>query len=579
MILSESIDAPHPCGQRITTEVPVPSVVVNKNLRNQIINKSVIERKRIDKNAIRSPKISKSKNALLKLEDTSEELPVKVKSSDNKPDSSAKENFMIDCEGRISCESTESEKESYQSILEYQNKMNMVKNCIESPKKSKTFTWKLKADREKGCEDEKDTVEFSTQKYEEDKELDDIMQIKFEMNEFHQGKLKNKNKNNRSLLIEDFALPKPQVIDNKQIRKKGMDIFDSMASRNDMNFSPPFVDKNRVHFAQNADSEFQTMPPFGELHLDLNDTENFKEFSQPSPKESRDEHEVESNNLEHDGAVCEKAPCNQCSEILMAAKEMTNSFSSDGSSDSNKISEEFQNLEISHSFPSCEKIKEVCDSENERSRTPSEQIPDKETIKQKLNEINKKKLKDMANIAAPGANSTLLMDKNDKNKSYHNEGCRPKVFTQDPGQNFQASQRPLRRWEGSQTVYPTYSMRGNHQAMNRRLKFEDELGHAGGAQAISDLDLPQHDTPHDQSVFEDVWSSARQMAPGRPNTLSSYTFEGEATQHEFMLPEPQWPCGSSRRRSSFTGSQNTSNNNSVNRERVRRKSGRKSKAL
>ena len=64
-----------------------------------------------------------------------------------------------------------------------------------------------------------------------------------------------------------------------------------------------------------------------------------------------------------------------------------------------------------------EKLKELCDSENERCRTPSEQIPDKETIKGKLNELNEKKLKDITDIGVPTIEEDgEIVVKNDKNR-------------------------------------------------------------------------------------------------------------------------------------------------------------------
>ena len=177
MIVSEVIQ-PVSCGQKIAVETALPSKIVNKNLRNQLIHSgATLGKCKGNQDTEGTPIVTESKATGFNL-GSGDEVPSKLEFFREKStESSNSKQFSIE-EFNSNEEASDGEKESYQSMLEHLNKLNMAKSLIETPKKKKSEVM-MKKEVEKGYDDEKDTAEYSTRKYEEDQELS-IMKIKYD---------------------------------------------------------------------------------------------------------------------------------------------------------------------------------------------------------------------------------------------------------------------------------------------------------------------------------------------------------------------------------------------------------------
>ena len=232
MIVSDVMQHTVSCGQKVSTEVTLPSKIVNKNLRNQLIhNKVTLDKCKVNTNITGTPIVTESKKADFNLTDV-ENIPDKVEFfQEESSDSSSSRQLSIE-EITSNDESSDCEKETYQSMLEHLNKLNLAKS-LETPKKKKSEAV-LKKEVEKGYDDEKDTAEYSTRKYEEDQELN-IMKIKFdnECNEIYDF-TKNYNiyqskgggdahilkKSTEPLFIEDFMFPRINTVIDLELKQQ-----------------------------------------------------------------------------------------------------------------------------------------------------------------------------------------------------------------------------------------------------------------------------------------------------------------------------------------------------------------------
>ena len=658
MIVSEVVQYPVSCGQKITAEATLPSKIVNKNLRNQMIHsKTTLEKCNINQDTTGTPIVTESKVNNFSL--TSEEVPPKVEFFQEKSSESSDSNQFSIEELNRNEELSDGEKESYQSMLEHQNKLNMAKSLMETPKKEKAEVV-LKKEVEKGYDDEKDTAEYSSRKYEEDQELN-IMKIKYdnECNEiydyikdidFYQsnggGDANIQMKNAEPLLIEDFMFPRTNTVIDLELKnkreqnnenedypncKKKLTFDMLMAENNDSNSS--------VEFNKEKERSYTLEPHakcFESLTIDIEEIENFKEFSQPSPKENFDTEGNNFNGLNHQSVWdnfennfetrsvtnvppfwnaerfegsddvtnrtqttdtedgCTDDSTSEDNSNLMSLKNFGNSRESDLdsniSSDSNRLHEESQTLSNSGSFSSTEKLKELCDSENERCRTPSEQIPDKETIKRKLNELNQKKLKDMANTGVPTIEEhPEVVDKIDKNRPGQNQGCRPKVFNSANASTATISGQiqqnfPQTRSRSRSRPINLHKLR---QEINERLKQEEVQASMGELAAGGGWDFENTESESISSrrhfVYPQSDYNSRRNAslhePSRPH---------QTTPDDYALPQPRWPCGEVNPigNEQFNTDDNNTNNNSNftiyrrgSNRATRRKIAKKTKAL
>ena len=624
-----------------------------------IHSKATLKKCNLNQDTTGTPIVTESKLANFNLSDE-DEVPPKVEFFQEKSsESSSSKQFSIE-ELNSYEESSDGEKESYQSMLEHLNKLNMAKSLMETPKKKKAEVM-LKKEVEKGYDDEKDTAEYSTRKYEEDQELN-IMKIKYdnECSEIY-GYFKDVDiyqtkgggdanismKSVEPLLIEDFMFPRTNTVIDLELKnktdqnneedypncKKILTFDVLMAENNDSNSSVEFNNKRENSYLHEPYAKC-----FESLTIDTEEIENFKEFSQPSPKENSDtegnnfnglNHQSVWNNFENDfqtrrategpalwnterfegtddvtnrvqttdtddsfteGSITED------NSNLVSLKNFGNSQESDLdsniSSDSNRLYEESQTLSNSGSFSSTEKLKELCDSENERCRTPGEQIPDKETIKMKLNELNQKKLKNMANIGVPTIEEhPKVVDKNDKNRPGQNQGCRPKVFNSPNAstaaatisgqiqQNFPQVRSRLR----SRPV----NVHKLRQEINERLKQEELPASMGELAAGGGWDFVNTESESISSHQHFVYPESDYNS-GRNSSLHESSRYPQSTPDDYALPQPRWPCGEVNPigNEQFISDDNNSNNNSnftIHRRgsnRVtRRKVAKKTKAL
>ena len=260
------------------------------------------------------------------------------------------------------------------------------------------------------------------------------------------------------------------------------------------------------------------------------------------------------------------------------------------SSDSNRLFEESQNLANSGSFSSTEKLKELCDSENERCKTPSEQIPDKETIKKKLNELNKKKLKNMANIGVPTIEEDgEIVDKNDKNRPVQSQGCRPKIFSNSPDVSslgITGQDTPNLLQSRPKTRTRSINVHKLRQEINERLKQEEvqaRLGElaAGGGWDSFNTEREKHSVSSHRRYTHQIYD-----ARNRRNSSNSEPGRNQTVPNEYALPQPSWPCGEVNPSDNepFIMDCNNSNSNMLNNRRsstrsYRKKMSKKTKAL
>ena len=661
MVVAEVVQHPVSCGQKITAEATLPSKIVNKNLRNQMIHsKATLDKCNFNQDTTGTPIVTESKVTNFHLT-SQDDVPPKVEFFQEKSsESSSSKQFSIE-ELNSNEESSDDEKESYQSMLEHLNKLNMAKSLMETQKKKKAEVM-LKKEVEKGYDDEKDTAEYSTRKYEEDQELN-IMKIKYdnECNEIYDyfkdvgiyqtnggGDAKISMKSEDPLLIEDFMFPRTNTVIDLELKNKteqnneGDDYpnckkkltFDMlMAENNDLNSSVEFNKKKENGYVHEPYAKC-----FESLTIDTEEIENFKEFSQPSPKENSDvegnnfsglDYQSVWNNFENDFQTrntidvppsrnterfegtnvvtnrvqttdtedsCTEGSITEDNSNLVSLKKFGNSRESDLdsniSSDSNRLYEESQTLSNSGSFLSTEKLKELCDSENERCRTPSEQMPDKETIKRKLNELNQKKLKDMANIGVPTIEEhPEVVDKNDKNRPGQNQGCRPKVFNSSNASTTIATNSEQIQPNFSQTRSRSRSRPINlhklRQEINERLKQEEVQASLGELAAGGGWDFINTESEirfsHRHSVYPESNYNTRRNASLHESSRYHHT-----TQDDYALPQPRWPCEevNPTGNEQFNIDDNNTNNNSnfaINRRgsnrATRRKVAKKTKAL
>ena len=659
MIVSEVVQHPVSCGQKITAEATLPSKIVNKNLRNQMIHsKATLDKCNFNQDTTGTPIVTESKVTNFNL--NSEEVPQKVEFFQEKSfeSSSSSKQFSIEEVNRNE-ESSDGEKESYQSMLEHLNKLNMAKSLMETPKKEKAEVV-LKKEVEKGYDDEKDTAEYSTRKYEEDQELN-IMKIKYdnECNEIYDyfkdldiyqtnggGDANIRMKSAEPLLIEDFMFPRTNTVIDLELKnkteqnnedypscKKKLTFDMLMAENNDSNSSVEFNKKKENGYAPDPHGKC-----FEALTIDTEEIENFKEFSQPSPKENSDtegnnfnghDHQSVWNNFESDFETrsatnvppfwnaerfegsdngincaqttdtedgCTESSITEDNSNLVSLKKFGNSRESDLdsniSSDSNRLHEESQNLSNSGSFSSTEKLKELCDSENERCKTPSEQIPDKETIKRKLNELNQKKLKDMANTGVPTIEEhPEVVDKIDKNRPGQNQGCRPKVLNSADASTAVATISGQIQQNFPQTRSRSRSRPINlhklRQEINERLKQEEVQASMGELAAGGGWDFVNTESEsissHRHFVYPESNYNTRRNA-----SLHESSRHHQITPDDYALPQPRWPCGEVNPigNEQFNTDDNNTNNNSNftiyrrgSSRATRRKVAKKTKAL
>ncbi len=656
MLCSEVSRDSFSCGQRAPpADANLPSKIVNKNLRNQLIHHRVaMETSGGVATDARAgvPVVTESKMEAFNLEP-----PEKVKFYQSESELSCSDDTNeFDIEEVESNASSDCEKESYQSMLEHLNKLNMAKSVMESPRKTrKEGAKEPKKEVEKRDEDEKDTAEFSVRKREEDNQLT----FRFHNNwappsprNVQDEEEEEEGGDTEPLFIEDFMFPRVATV----IELKGKE--PKRESRN-ANQIPGWTKEARFenfmdgHFENDGNKlwdvshvEERLSPKFFEaLTINTEETENLKEFSQPSPKRNDSAEEESPKSPEVSipvgGDVESEEPCDKSAEVCVdsnlyetpetlgcdwadSAKDEANrvraaspldsasdgenlnqseentseppritpsgsdvtqentnlvplrsigssresDLDSDASSDSNKMVEEaeLQNLNISGSFSSMEKLKELCDSENQRCRTPSDgsssgaailsgaAIPDKETIKRKLNNLNHKKLKDIANFGAPAIEEieaaavamATVADKNDKNRQ--SQGCRPKIFKDTPNHPGNAGSFHTRTAPGSRPRR-SINLHKLRQEINERLKREEAQASVGELAAGGDWVYSSGaagGSVDDNAGFGGAYAMLAETEMGwggSRRTRERRRSRREVATVEYALPQPRWPCG------------------------------------
>ena len=315
MIISEVMQHTVLCGQKVSTEAALHCKIVNKNLHNQLIhNKVTLDKCKVNTDVTGMSIVTESKITDYSLINggDDENIPDKVEffHEESSDSGSNSKKFSIE-EVASNDESNDGEKESYQSMLEHLNKLNMAKSLVETPKKKKSEAT-LKKEVEKGYDDEKDMAEYSTRKYEEDQELN-IMKSNYD-NDYNDiyGYAENFDiyqsngggdgdflkKSAESLLIEVFMFPRMNTVIDLELKhqdKLDMTVeethpdhmkklhFDVLMSNSDET-TDGNTENNKFHKNVNERVDVSTKC-FKALHIDTDEIKNFKEFSQPSPKE------------------------------------------------------------------------------------------------------------------------------------------------------------------------------------------------------------------------------------------------------------------------------------------------------